>query len=199
MKVILADLGSDHLPALAKALTEAGAEVDVNTKAADWLDAGILVLASPRSFRGGMDALRPIHEGLRSKLYSGAPCLAIGRGLHLLLERSDEAPVEGLGYVGGDVKRFPASAGGAHVGLGAVRSTNELFEGIPSGSQFHFDHAWYPDPEEEVGIAESQHGVSFVSALRKANTVATQFHPQESGDVGLRFLRNFLAFAAERL
>lgn len=197
-KVLVADLGLPA-PPLLEALRAAGAEPAVSTKAEDWLDAPILVLAPARSFRQGVKALQPIRDGLRSKLYSGAPCLALGRSLHLLLERSDEAPMEGLGFVSGDAKRFEGAGGKAHMGLSPVRSSDPLFGGLGKDPSFYFDHDCFADPEEEVAIAETTHGFSFVSAIRKANTYGLQFHPHESQEPGIQLLRNFLRFAGERL
>lgn len=199
MKVTLADLGIGNLHSLRRGLETAGALVETTAKPEEWLDASILVLPGVGAFGAGMRALEPVRDGLRSKLLSGAPALGVCLGLQLLLERSDEGGGDGLAFIAGDVKRFPDSAGKVpHMGWSRVRSKDPLFEGIPDASYFYFVHSFYPDPEEEVGIAETTYGLSFVSALRKSNTVATQFHPEKSAAPGARFLRNFLAFAGER-
>lgn len=199
MTVVVADLGIGNLHSLAKGLERAGAEVAVTADHSAWLDARTLVLPGVGAFGAGMKPLRAVHEALKSKLLSGCPALGVCLGLQLLLERSDEDPVEGLGFIQGDVKRFPASAGKVpHMGWSrVVHRGDALLEGIPSDAYFYFVHSYFPDPEEDVGVAQTKHGLTFQSVLRKANTYATQFHPEKSGEHGLRLLKNFLAFAEE--
>lgn len=199
MKVTLADLGIGNIHSLTKALEAAGATVQASARSDDWLDAEVLVLPGVGAFGAGMKPLRPVHDAIRSKLLSGAPALGICLGMQLLLERSDEDPVEGLGFISGDVKRFPENVGKIpHMGWSKVRGSKDpIFEGLGAEPHFYFVHSFYPDPEEEVGIAETWYGISFSSVLRKSNTYATQFHPEKSGDAGIRFLRNFLRHAEQ--
>ena len=201
MRVTVADLGIGNIHSLAKALEHEGAKVEVSPKPDDWLDAGVLVLPGVGSFGAGMRALEPVRDALLSKLTSGAPALGVCLGMQLLFERSDEHPAEGLGFVSGDVKRLPDTAGKIpHMGWSPVATKDsELFAGIPPDSHFYFVHSFYPDPEEDVGIGQTKYGLTFTSVLRKANTVATQFHPEKSAENGLRLLRNFLAYAEARL
>lgn len=199
MKFTIADLGIGNLHSLGKALEKAGAEVLVTPDPDLWLDAKALVLPGVGAFGAGMKGLLPVRGALRSKLLSGCPVLGVCLGLQLLLERSDEDPAEGLGFISGDVKRFPASVGKVpHMGWSPVEHSGELLlESIPSGSYFYFVHSYYPDPEEDVGVAHTQYGLTFQSVLRKANTYATQFHPEKSADHGQRLLHNFVRFAEE--
>jgi glutamine amidotransferase len=78
------------------------------------------------------------------------------------------------------------------------RIPHPVFEGIPEGAFFYFVHSYYPDPDDrDVVIGETVYGVPFASVLARDNLVATQFHPEKSGEAGLRFYANFLrgAFA----
>lgn len=199
MKITVADLGIGNLHSLGKALENAGAEVFVTSKPEDWLDARALVLPGVGAFGAGMKALNAVREPLNSKLLSGCPALGVCLGLQLLLERSDEDPVDGVGFITGNVARFPLSVGKVpHMGWSpVVYKKDELFADIPSGSYFYFVHSYYPDPEEDVGIAQTKYGLTFQSALRKANTYATQFHPEKSGEQGQVLLKNFVKFAEE--
>jgi imidazole glycerol-phosphate synthase subunit HisH len=199
VKITVADLGIGNLHSLAKALENAGAQVFITTKADDWLDAKALVLPGVGAFGAGMKPLAAVREPLNSKLLSGCPALGVCLGLQLLLERSDEDPVEGVGFITGNVPKFPLSVGKVpHMGWSpVVHKGDELFAGIPSGSYFYFVHSYYPDPEEDVGVAQTKYGLTFQSVLRKANTYATQFHPEKSGDHGQQLLKNFVKFAEE--
>jgi imidazole glycerol-phosphate synthase subunit HisH len=85
-----------------------------------------------------------------------------------------------------------------HMGWSPVEHNAEpILAGVPSGAYFYFVHSYYPDPEEDVGVAQTKYSLTFQSVLRKANTYAAQFHPEKSGDHGKRFLRNFVEFAKE--
>jgi glutamine amidotransferase len=76
-----------------------------------------------------------------------------------------------------------------------VRQVREhaIFDGIEDGAYFYFVHSYYPAPEDrDVVIGETEYGVTFASVLARDNIVATQFHPEKSGDAGLRMYANFL-------
>jgi imidazole glycerol-phosphate synthase subunit HisH len=199
VKVVVCDLGIGNLHSLRKALEGCGAQALVTPEPDAWLDAEALVLPGVGAFGAGMKALEPVRDALRAKLTSGAPALGVCLGLQLLFERSDESPnSEGLKFVRGDVKRFPLvrALKVPHMGWSRVRHRDDpAFQGIPKDAYFYFVHSYYPDPEDDVGIAETQHGLSFTSVLRKGNTIGAQFHPEKSGPQGLRFLKNWLEHA----
>ena len=82
-----------------------------------------------------------------------------------------------------------------HMGWNQVRQTaaHPIFEGIPDESYFYFVHSYYPAPDDaSVVIGETDYGVTFASVLARGNIVATQFHPEKSGEMGLRMYANFL-------
>jgi glutamine amidotransferase len=77
------------------------------------------------------------------------------------------------------------------------RRRHAVFEGIPESAYFYFVHSYYPAPDDgETVLGETDYGVTFASALARDNIIATQFHPEKSGDVGLVFYDNFLRWAA---
>jgi glutamine amidotransferase len=88
-----------------------------------------------------------------------------------------------------------------HMGWNRVRQVREhaIFDGIDDGAYFYFVHSYYPAPEDpSVVIGETEYGVTFASVLARENIVATQFHPEKSGDAGLRMYRNFITMAGAR-
>ena len=98
------------------------------------------------------------------------------------------------------VRRLPAGLKVPHMGWNQVRQLrpHPVFEGIDDGAYFYFVHSYYPDPEDgSVVIGETDYGVAFASVLARDNLVATQFHPEKSGEAGLRFYANFLSRAFE--
>lgn len=201
MRLVVADPGVGNLHSLRKALECVGAQPHVSPEPAAWLGADVLVLPGVGTFGAGLRALEPARDALHGKLRSGAPALGVCLGLQLLLERSDEDPGDGLGFIRGDVKRFPPKAPKVpHMGWNRVHhQPDPVFDGVPQDAYFYFVHSYYPDPEEDVGIAETHHGITFQSVLRKGNTYAAQFHPEKSGPHGLKFLENFLRFAEDTL
>ena len=69
---------------------------------------------------------------------------------------------------------------------------NELFDGIAEGAYVYFVHSLYPVPaDESIVIAKTDYGTTFTSAVDSKNIYGTQFHPEKSGDIGLKILKNF--------
>jgi glutamine amidotransferase len=154
-------------------------------------------MASLRSL--GLDTVIP------EVVASGKPFMGICIGMQILLGHSEEnGGVDSLGIVPGRVKRFCPSSPYDKVpqmGWNAVTQTrpHPIFNGITDGSEFYFVHSYYPAPADEaVQIGATDYAdVTFTSALARGNLVATQFHPEKSGKVGLRMLENFCNWNGE--
>jgi glutamine amidotransferase len=141
-------------------------------------------------------------QPIRDYIASGRPFLGVCMGQQALLSISEEGGEhECLGIIPGRVVRFPREDGRKvpHMGWNTVRQTSRhsIFEGIPDDAYFYFLHSYYPQPEDDgVVIGETEYGVTFASVLARDNVVATQFHPEKSGDMGLRMYANFLSQVA---
>ena len=130
---------------------------------------------------------------------AGKPFLGICIGIQVLLERSAEDRADCLGIIPGEVVRFPSSVDGRplkvpQIGWNRVRQarTHPMFAGVPDNSHFYFVNSYYPAPTEPgLTIATSDYGVTFTAAIARDNVIATQFHLEKSGTVGLRMLDNF--------
>jgi glutamine amidotransferase len=106
---------------------------------------------------------------------------------------------ECLGILSGRVVRFPEGLKVPHIGWNEVRQVrpHPIYDGVPDGAYFYFLNSYYPNPKDrEVVIGETEYGVTFPSVVARDNVVATQFHPEKSGDAGLRMYANFLKIAA---
>jgi glutamine amidotransferase len=140
-------------------------------------------------------------EPIREYIASGRPFFGVCMGQQALLSISEEGGEhECLGIIPGRVKRLRGGDGRKvpHMGWNNVqqKSAHPIFEGIPDGSFFYFVHSYYPEPEDpDVVVGETEYGVTFASVLARDNVVATQFHPEKSGEMGLRMYANFLAQA----
>ena len=205
MKLVVVDYESGNLRSVSRALESHGVEPVVTGDPEELADADAVVLPGVGSGPAAMAALkcRGLVEPLRSFAAGGKPFLGICLGLQLLLDRTDEeggAPC--LGIVPGRVRRLPEVADPPlkipHMGWNSVQTDGEhpALAGIPSASYFYFVHSFYAEPDDTKGVVGSTtYGLPFCSIYAKGNLVATQFHPEKSGPVGLRIYKNFVAWA----
>jgi glutamine amidotransferase len=141
-------------------------------------------------------------KSLRQTVAQGTPFLGICVGTQILLTRSEEdGGVDGLGLIPGQVRLFrPADARVKvpQIGWNSVswRRPHPVLSGIEDGSEFYFVHSYYPAPDDAASvIGETDYaGVRFTAVVGRANLIATQFHPEKSGRIGLQLLRNFSAW-----
>jgi imidazole glycerol-phosphate synthase subunit HisH len=128
-----------------------------------------------------------------------APILGICLGMQLMTAHSEEGDAEGLGFIAGRTSRFRPEPGSGlkvpHMGWNAVEIAHaEAFtEWLPEAPRFYFVHSYFVTCErEEDVLMRTTHGVRFVSAIRRNNIRATQFHPEKSHKFGLTLIRNFV-------
>jgi len=126
--------------------------------------------------------------------FQGKPFLGICLGLQVLYEGSDEAPgVPGLGVLRGRVKRFEGVFKVPHVGWSQLEISQDarLLRGVEPGSFVYYCHSYY-GPVTPESAATTDYGQRFAAVVEAANLGAVQFHPEKSGEAGLRVLKNFL-------
>lgn len=202
MSIALVDYGAGNLTSVRKALAALGAEVvtpatpDALAGAAGVIVPGVGHFGSTRSLD------RAWRHALLARLDAGRPLLGICVGLQWLFAGSTEAPdVPGFGLCEGMCDRLPdvEPATGArqkvpHVGWNTLSlpRPSRLFEGIADGAHVYFTHS-YAAPLARGTVAVSSYGVEFTAAVEDGLVSGVQFHPEKSGQVGLRVLRNWLA------
>ena len=134
-------------------------------------------------------------ESVGDWLRSGAPFLGICLGMQLLFEGSAESDaVEGLGLFEGSCLPFQAGKV-PQIGWNqlTVEPESRLLRGIDDGSFFYFLHGYYVDPREtDMVTATTEYGVRYPSVIERGSVAAVQFHPEKSGVLGLRLLRNWV-------
>jgi glutamine amidotransferase len=195
MRVSLVDYGVGNLHSITKGLERAGASVDMVCGPSGLEAAECLVFPGVGAFGAATERLRPALPTLRRKISSGTPVLGVCLGMQVLFERSEESAGEGIGAFKGDVRRLQADRV-PHMGWNEVANSGDpLFEGILTGERFYFANSYVCHPMEKVGIADTRYGETFTSAVRKGRAFGVQFHPEKSGTVGLRLLKNFVALA----
>lgn len=204
------DYGAGNQTSVWRALNKLGVEAKITADPSEIaLSSGVIfpgVGAAPQA----MDRLNKSGLGaeLKKTAARGQPLLGICLGCQILLERSEEGPVETLSLVRGECRRFDGSLkdenGEAvkipHMGWNgiAVLKPSPLLEGLPADAEFYFVHSYYAVPREDLVIATSRYGLDFCSVYGRDGLWAAQFHPEKSGKPGLRVLRNFASYCGEK-
>jgi glutamine amidotransferase len=134
-----------------------------------------------------------LRAAIQQRVEQGVPFLGVCVGMQWMFESSAEAPgTPGLGLFAGSCGRFPESVKSPHVGWNSLACdpASRLLRGIPSDSFVHFTHS-YSAPVVKATVARCQYGGEFSAAVEQDNLFGVQFHPEKSGDLGLKLLKNF--------
>ena len=202
IKLVVIDYDSGNLRSVAKALELSGVDPVVTGDPSELASADAVVLPGVGSAPAAMEALhnRDLVQPLRNYVALGRPFMGVCLGLQLLMEHTEEGDALCLGIIPGGVKRLLQGLKVPHMGWNSVRfeTAHPVFEGIPQDSYFYFVHSYYAVPTETSGqTGTTEYGVSFCSVYTRGNLIATQFHPEKSGEIGVRIYKNFCALAAE--
>ena len=196
--IAILDYGSGNLRSAERALLTTGVEVIVTSDFDIALEAEGLVVPGVGAFGSCMAGLERLRgpELIRSRLQSDRPVLGICIGLQILFQGSDEDPgVEGVGIFPDLIKRLNAPIV-PHMGWNQVIADpkSKLFEGIEA-ALFYFVHSFAAATisEQEAIVTTSEYGDRFIAAIEYGALTATQFHPEKSGEAGLRLLRNWVS------
>lgn len=202
--VVVLDYGSGNVHSAAKAVEAAGARVELTADRDRVMAADGLLVPGVGAFNAVMDALRTVRgdELIDRRLAGGRPVLGICVGQQVMFERGDERGVvtEGLGQWPGTVSALQAPTV-PHMGWNTVDAPAEsrLFDGLHD-ERFYFVHSyaaheWSLDPHPAIPVplvTWAEHGERFIAAVENGPLTATQFHPEKSGQAGLRLLSNWL-------
>lgn len=203
--ITIIDYGAGNIRSVVNSLDALGCRAKVTSSPDNAAAADVLILPGVGAAGDTMKSLESLGmvEVLKDYIAGGRPFLGICIGFQILFDRTEESGgYDCLGIISGEVRRLRGVAKIPHMGWNQVkqRSNHPVFEGIPDGSNFYFVHSYYPVPEDKSIVAgETDYGVSFASAIARGNLVATQFHPEKSGEAGLQFLKNFVEFSVEKV
>lgn len=198
IRVAVVDYGAGNLVSIRNALALLGADVRVATTAEELEGADAILVPGVGASEPAMGRLRrqglerPVIERVRAGTWFVGICL----GLQLLFERSHEDDAQMLGLLKGDVEVLPDAPSLPHIGWNRleIQRPHPVLDGLDEGTPAYFVHSYVPVPAEpDVVIAETEHGGRFASLVASGRILGFQFHPERSGDDGLRMLQNTLA------
>lgn len=199
--IAVIDYGLGNLRSVTKALESVGAKVILTSNPIDISSADGIVLPGVGAFYHGMNNLKKlgIISALKECINSGKPFLGICLGFQLLFTESEEHGIhKGLDILKGRVIRFPNAVKIPHMGWNQIRiqnAQNALFKGIQNDAYVYFVHSYYVEPEDKSIIATTtEYGVEFCSSIATENIFGMQFHPEKSGEIGMKVLRNYIDY-----
>ena len=193
-KAVIFDYGVGNLLSLKCALEKVGLEASIGISAKELAEADAIALPGVGAFSAAATKLDAVKEALINKVKDGTPLLGICLGLQLFFEESEEGPGNGLALFKGKTVRLPSTVKVPHMGWNTLNivKQNELFDGVAEGSYVYFVHSLYPVPvDKTIVCTQTEYGTTFTSAIASKNVYGTQFHPEKSGDIGLKILKNF--------
>lgn len=195
--IAVVDHGAGNLVSIVRGLERTGVDVSVAVDGAGLAGADGIVLPGVGTTGAAMTRLEA--AGLVEPLETwDGPLLGICVGLQLFFESSEElGGTPGLGIMAGTVRRLEAAPLLPHIGWNDVATNGHpVFARIPSGTPFYFVHSFAPAPHtEDAVVGTAEYGAPFVAAAADGNRIGVQFHPERSGEAGLRLLANFVALA----
>lgn len=199
--IAIIDYDAGNLKSVQKAVNFIGEEAVISRDRDEILSADKVILPGVGSFGDAMGKLNKY--GLINTIYDVVdkklPFLGICLGLQLLFERSDESDgVSGLGILKGEILRIPDEPGLKipHIGWNSLRFMNDgrLFKDIDDDEYVYFVHSYYLRADEpEIVKAVTEYSTIIDASVEKDNVFACQFHPEKSGDIGLKILKNFIS------
>ncbi len=209
--IAVIDYGMGNLRSVVKGFEKVGVVAEVTSDPAVVVAADGVVLPGVGAFGMAMDHLRAagLDDAIRQVVAAGIPLLGICLGLQLLFSESEEfGPVRGLDILPGRVVRFfpdgaPAGVKIPHMGWNGIaqRAATPVLADIADGTYVYFVHSYYVAPDDSSIIATTTEygGFHFASSVATGRLFASQFHPEKSGVLGLRMLKNFGDLVAKTL
>jgi glutamine amidotransferase/cyclase len=197
--ITLLDYGAGNVRSVINALEFLGETVKIAQNKDDIVSAEKLVFPGVGSFGNMIKILnnKNFVQPLKDYLEADKPFLGICLGLHALFEKSEESKevFEGLGFIKGSVNRFDVDLSVPQIGWNGIniKKKSGFFSNFSGDEKFYFVHSYHVKPaNDDAVLTTTDYGYEYVSSIQKGNVIATQFHPEKSGENGLKLLKNFV-------
>jgi glutamine amidotransferase len=200
-EALVIDAGVGNLGNLARAVERVGGSPQITTDPERIARSRCLLLPGVGAFAPPREAVRgAVEEALREALSRGGWLLGICVGFQILFEEGEEFGItDGLGLLPGRVTRLPETVPVPHIGWNRLHglTSHPLVAGL-EGRYVYFVHSYAPEGvPEDLCLARCTHGRTFPAIAARGGVMGTQFHPERSGDAGLRLLARFVEMAYE--
>lgn len=195
--ITIIDYGVGNLSSVEKACAFLGLETEVTSNRKSIAQAKKIILPGVGSCLDAMNQLKKLDliDIIREKIEENTPFLGICLGMQMLFEYSEEGDTKCLGILKGRIRKIPSGQLKVpQMGWNSIRYSehSRLFQGVEQDSYFYFVHSYYAHGEDRGQIAATtEYGVTIDTAVEDRNLFATQFHPEKSGETGLKLLKNF--------
>jgi glutamine amidotransferase len=202
--ITIVDYGAGNMRSVVNAVTKLGYQSKITSSPSDVLNARAVILPGVGAAADTMENLKKL--GLVSPICrfitEDRPFFGVCIGLQILFAGTEEGGWHAcLGVLPGRVRKLPSGLKIPHMGWNQVKQkvSHPVFEGIPDEANFYFVHSYYVEPDDKSLIAgETDYGIPICSVVVRGNLVATQFHPEKSGEFGLKMYASFLKMALTR-
>jgi glutamine amidotransferase len=199
--IAIIDYSAGNLRSVVNAISRLGYQPRITSDPAEVVKAQAVILPGVGAAGDTMDNLKRLKlvAPIRQLITDGRPFLGVCVGLQVLFTSTEEGGGhECLDVIPGQVRQLPSGLKIPHMGWNQLRQTlpHPIFEGIPDEANFYFVHSYYVEPEDRSLVAgETEYGIRLCSVVARGNLIATQFHPEKSGEVGLKLYDNFIRLA----
>ncbi|MDY6324565.1 MAG: imidazole glycerol phosphate synthase subunit HisH [Catonella sp.] len=203
--ISILDYDAGNIASVEKAIKYLGADCAVTRDGNTIMHSEAVILPGVGAFGDACEKLSDygFYDIIPEYIKSGKPFLGICLGLQLLFKESEESPnASGLDILPGKIVKIPDTDGlkVPHIGWNSIsiNKKSRLLAGIPDNSYVYFVHSYYLKARDPAIVAATtEYGVTMHAACERENVFATQFHPEKSGEVGLKILKNFISIAKE--
>lgn len=196
VEITIIDYGVGNIHSINQGLKKAGATTIITRNLEDLENTDGIVLPGVGAFDSAIESLGDSAGMISEAVSTGKYLLGICLGAQLFSDWSEEGGrMKGLGLIPGKIVKLPDKVKTPHMGWNTVIKNKEhpLLSKVSDGNRFYFAHSYHYEPVEEKSIiAKTEYGVSFPSIVGSGSIMGTQFHPEKSGVIGLRILKNFV-------
>ena len=196
--IAVIDYGAGNIRNVVNAVNKLGYHVELTSDPDVVLSADTVILPGVGAAGDTVSSLKKLSlvEPVRKVIAEDKPFMGICIGMQVLFtETEEDGGHTCLDAFSGVVRKLPEGRKIPHMGWNQVKQKidHPAFEGVPDKANFYFVHSYYVDPQDKSLVAgTTEYGIEFCSIMAKGNVIATQFHPEKSGNVGLKILDNFL-------